>query len=80
MIDAKTFMMNTMTMTAQMQGQAVTSSTSYSDYRKTDTGFMVPYSIAMDFGGQFQIGMTVNKVELNKTVDPAIFVMPKAGA
>jgi hypothetical protein len=34
----------------------------------------------MDFGGQFQIGLTVNKVELNKTIDPAIFVMPKAGA
>jgi hypothetical protein len=79
-IDGKTFMINNMTMTAQMQGQAVTLSTSYSDYRKTDAGFMVPYGIAMDFGGQFQIGMTVNKVELNKTVDPAIFVMPKAGA
>jgi hypothetical protein len=79
-IDGKTFMVNSMTTTAQMQGQAVTLTTSYSDYRKTDNGFIIPYGIAMDFGGQFQIGLTVNKVELNKTVDPAIFVMPKAGA
>jgi len=79
-IDGKTFLLNNMTTTAQMQGQAVTLTTSYSDYRKTDAGFLVPYGIAMDFGGQFQIGLTVNKVELNKTIDPAIFVMPKAGA
>jgi hypothetical protein len=77
-IDAKTFLVNTMTTTAQMQGQPVVLTTSYSDYRKTDSGFMVPYSIGLDFGGQFQLSMTVNKVELNKTVDPAIFAMPKA--
>jgi len=77
-IDAKTFLLDTMTATAQMQGQAVTLTTTYSDYRKTDTGFMVPYSIGLDFGGQFQISMTIKKIELNKTIDPAIFAMPKA--
>jgi hypothetical protein len=77
-IDAKTFMVNTMITTAQMQGQAVTLTTSYSDYRKTDAGFMVPFGIAMDFGGQFQLSMTVTKVEVNKAVDPAVFAMPKA--
>jgi hypothetical protein len=79
-IDAKTFLVNTMTTTASMQGQPVTLTTSYSDYRKTDVGFMVPYGMGMDFGGQFQLSLTVNKVELNKAVDPAIFAMPKAGA
>jgi hypothetical protein len=39
---------------------------------------MVPYSIGLDFGGQFQISMTVKKIELNKTIDAAIFAMPKA--
>jgi hypothetical protein len=77
-IDAKTFLLNTMTSTAQMQGQAVTLTTTYSDYRKTDSGFVVPYSIGLDFGGQFQLSMTIKKVELNKTIDPAIFAMPKA--
>ena len=77
-IDAKTFLVSTMITTAQMQGQPVTLTTSYSDYRKTDTGFVVPYSMAMDFGGQFQLSITANKVELNKTIDPAIFAMPKS--
>jgi hypothetical protein len=79
MIDAKTFMVNTMITDGQMQGQPVTITTSYSDYRKTDAGFMVPYGISLDLG-QFQLSIAVKKVELNKTIDPAIFVMPKAGA
>jgi len=78
-IDAKTYQVNTMTSTVQMQGQAMTLTTTYSDYRKTETGFMVPYGISMDFG-QFQLSISVKKVELNKTIDPAIFAMPKAGA
>jgi hypothetical protein len=78
-IDAKTYLVNTMTMEGQNQGQPVTVTASYSDYRKTETGFMVPYGIGLDLG-QFQLTITVKKVELNKTIDPAIFVMPKAGA
>jgi len=77
-IDAKTFLVTSETTTAQMQGQALTLTTSYSDYRKTDAGYLIPYTIGMDFGGQFQLSMTVNKVELNKTIDPAVFVMPKS--
>jgi len=77
-IDAKTFLVNSMTSTTQMQGQPVTLTTSFSDYKKTDTGFMVPYSMALDFGGQFQLTLTVKKLELNKTIDPAVFAMPKA--
>jgi len=78
-IDAKTGLVNSMTLMTQMQGQPVTLTASYSDYRKTETGFMVPYGISLNFG-QFQLGITVKKIELNKTIDPAIFAMPKAGA
>jgi hypothetical protein len=78
-IDAKTYLVSTMTSTVQMQGQPVTLTTSYSDYRKTETGFMVPYGISLDFG-QFQLSISVKTVELNKTIDPTIFAMPKAGA
>ncbi len=78
-MDAKTNLVNTMTTEAQVQGQPVTVTTSYSDYRKTETGFMVPYGIGVDLG-QFQLSITVKKVEINKTIDPAIFAMPKAGA
>ena len=78
-IDAKTYLVNGMTTETSMQGQPVTLTASYSDYRKTETGFLVPYFIGMDFG-QFQLSITVKKVELNQTIDPAIFAMPKTGA
>jgi hypothetical protein len=77
-IDAKTFLVSTMITTASMQGQPVTLTTNYSDYRKTDAGFVVPYNMGMDFGGQFQLSLTVTKVEMNKTIDPAVFAMPKS--
>jgi len=77
MIDAKTNLVNSMTNEIQMQGQPATLITSYSDYRKTETGLMVPYGIGLDLG-QFQLSTTVKKVEVNKTIDPAIFAMPKA--
>jgi hypothetical protein len=60
-----------------MQDQDVTVTTAFSDYRKTDLGMMIPYAIGIDFGGQFQLTIAVKKVELNKTIDPAIFAMPK---
>jgi len=78
-IDAKTFLVNSVASEGQMQGQTVTITTTYSDYRKTDAGFVVPYGISLDLG-QFQLSITVTKVELNKTIDPAIFAMPKPGA
>jgi hypothetical protein len=78
-IDAKTYLVSSMATETSMQGQPVTLTASYSDYRKTETGFLVPYFIGLDFG-QFQLSVTVTKVELNKTIDPAIFAMPKAGA
>jgi len=78
-IDAKTFLLSSTASSVQMQGQPVTLTTYYSDYRKTDTGFLVPYGLSLDFG-QFQLGISVKTIELNKTIDPAIFALPKAGA
>jgi len=76
-IDAKTFLLNSMTTTVEMQGQPAMLTTYYSDYRKTDAGFLVPYGMSLDFG-QFQLGISVKTVELNKMIDPAIFALPKA--
>jgi len=77
-IDAKTFLMKSTIRKGQMQGQDVEITTNYSDYRKTDVGFLMPYQMDLDFGGQFQLTIGIKKVELNKTIDPAIFEMPKA--
>jgi hypothetical protein len=60
-----------------MQDQDVDITTKLSDYRKTDLGITIPYAIDVNLGGQFAITIAVKKVELNKTIDPAIFAMPK---
>ncbi len=80
MIDATTFLLKSTLRTGKMQDQDVDITSTYSDYKKTDTGYLVPFTIGVDFGGQFQIAIAVQKVELNKTIDPAIFDMPAAAA
>ncbi|CAN5217199.1 hypothetical protein BH11BAC6_BH11BAC6_05230 [soil metagenome] len=49
----------------------------FSDYRKTDLGFVMPYAAEITLPQGFTINTTVSKVEINKAVDPVIFEMPK---
>lgn len=79
-IDPKTFLIKSTTRKGQMQGQDVDIATTFSDYRKTDLGYLMPYAMDLDFGGQFQLSITIKKVDFNKTIDPAIFEMPKPAA
>lgn len=79
-IDGKTFLIKSAVRKGQMQGQDVDITTSYSDYRKTDVGYVMPYQMDLDFGGQFQLSVGIKKVDLNKAIDPATFEMPKAAA
>jgi hypothetical protein len=61
----------------EMQGQMTDNEITYSDYRLVD-GYAVPYKMDMNIaGGQFQMTLTVSKVELNKPVDEAIFSKPQ---
>lgn len=78
--DAKTYLVKSVTGKAKMQEQDVESTTNLSDYRKTDVGFLMPYAIDIDLGGQFSLNIAVKKVEVNKTIDPAVFEMPKPPA
>lgn len=80
LIDAKTYLIKSTVRKGQMQGQDVDITTNYSDYRKTDVGYLMPYTMDLDFGGQFQLSIAIKKVDLNKTIDPAIFAMPKPAA
>ncbi|MFZ1939984.1 MAG: DUF4292 domain-containing protein [Terracidiphilus sp.] len=79
-IDPKTYLIKSLARKAQLQGQDVTMTVNYSDYRKTETGYLMPYHLDLDFGGQFQMSIVVKNIELNKTIDPAIFLMPKPAA
>jgi hypothetical protein len=77
LIDSTSYFVTSVTSKGKMQDQDVTITTSLSDYRKTDLGMMIPYAIGIDIGGQFQLTIAVKKVELNKTIDPSVFAMPK---
>ena len=79
-IDGTTYLMKSMVTKGDMQGQQIDITTNLSDYRKTDAGFMVPYALDLDIGGQFQFTVAVKKVQLNPTVDPSFFDMPKGEA
>jgi hypothetical protein len=76
LIDSTSFYVTSVTSKGKMQDQDVDINTSFSDYRKTDLGYVIPYGINVDFG-QFALSIAVKKVELNKTIDPAVFAMPK---
>jgi len=77
LIDSTTFLPVSMVSKGKMQDQDVDIITKFSDFRKTDLGYMIPYAIDLDIGGQFTLTIAVKKVEVNKTIDPAVFEMPK---
>ena len=75
-LDPATYYITKLVRKGQMMGQEVETTISFSDYKKTDFGYVIPYTVATDFGGQFQMTSTVKKAEVNKAVDPKTFDMP----
>ena len=57
-------------------GQEITINVTYSDYKKNEAGFYLPYTTNIDMG-QFALKINTKKVEVNKPVDASIFEMPK---
>ena len=77
-IDGTTYLMTKMVTSAAFMGQTMDVTTSFSNYKKGDLDLVFPYAMEISYGGQFSITTTVNKLEVNKTIDPAIFEMPKS--
>ena len=77
-IDATTYYMTKLVTSASMMGQTMEVTSTFSDFKKGDLGLVFPYAIEISYGGQFNITSTVKKLEVNKTIDPAIFAMPKS--
>ena len=75
-IDASTFYITKTITKGEMMGQPVDITTTYSNYKKTDFGIVLPFSKIVDLGG-FTLSSVVNKVEVNKEIDPKIFEMTK---
>ena len=75
-IDPSTYYIIESIRQANMMGQPVTVTTTYSNYQKTDYGIVLPYSANVDMG-QFALVISTKKVEVNKEIDPKIFELPK---
>lgn len=75
-IDPTTYYITKSIVAGNIQGQAMEITSTFSDYRKTDFGYVLPYAANVDYG-QFQIASTVKKVDFNKDIDPTIFQMGK---
>ena len=75
-IDPETYYITKAIIQGNVQGQTVEITSDFSQYRKTDIGFVMPFESNIDYG-QFQIHNTVKKVDINQEVDPKIFQMAK---
>lgn len=74
--DPSNYYMIQATRTAEMMGQQMDMTMTFSDHKKTDYGWVIPHTTNVNMGGQFDITSKVNKVEINTAVDEKIFDMP----
>jgi hypothetical protein len=76
-IDSKTYYGVKRIAKINMAGQEAEAGITFSDFRKTDYGYVMPYSTEMTLPQGFNLTSTVKKVEINKPIDTKIFEMPK---
>jgi hypothetical protein len=75
-INMKTYLLDRQVSKISAGGQDIETTISFSDYRKTDAGYVIAYTSTLDLP-QISLTITIKKVTVNGTVDPAIFTMPK---
>ena len=75
-INKQTYLIDKEDIHTVVQGNPIDATAIFADYRKLDNGLLVPYKIERDMP-QYTLNFTVQKIELNKEIDPAIFEMPK---
>jgi hypothetical protein len=76
-IDPATYYIVKTVRTMNMGGQNAETSVAFSDYRKTDYGYVIPYNMETTLPQGITMTASVKKVDINKDVDPKIFDMPK---
>lgn len=74
-LDPATYYLIQTSVSNEVMGQEVTVITTYSDFKKLDNGFIMPFKTTIDMG-MMTLESNVKKVEVNKPVDPSIFDLP----
>lgn len=72
-IDANTYLVVQTSTSADMMGQTTEVVSKFSNYEKTDVGYVIPKTTTVSYGDQFSLTMKVKKVEINKQIDPSVF-------
>ncbi|MBI3720524.1 MAG: hypothetical protein HY252_18255 [Sphingobacteriales bacterium] len=75
-IDTKTFNLVKVLANGEMMGQQIDVTTTFSDFKKTDLGVVLPYTKDINMG-MFQMTQKVSKLEINTAIDAKTFEMPK---
>ncbi len=60
-----------------MNGQEGEVAMTFSDFKKTDYGYVIPYTTETTLPQGITMTSTIKKAEVNKEVDPKVFEMPK---
>jgi hypothetical protein len=74
--DPETYYLICVIQKSEMMGQTMDVVFSYSDYKKTDNGYSLPYHSETNYGGQYFLVSNVTKADINNPIDPAVFVKP----
>lgn len=77
-IDPATYYVIQSVRSSEMMGQQMDVTTTFSDFQKSDYGWVQPHTVNVSFGGQFSMDMKVKTIEINKPVDAAVFEMKKS--
>ena len=76
-INLKTYLIDKAVNKLTMGGQDIETTAVFTDYKKTDVGYMMPTSQQIILP-QVTLNITNKKIEMNKDLDPAIFEKPKS--
>ena len=74
--DPDSYLLLRISQSAEMMGQSMEVILTLSDYQKPENAYLMPFSIETNYGGQFFLVTKINKVEVNKPIEPAVFVKP----
>jgi hypothetical protein len=76
-IDPATYYIVKAVNTLNSNGQTVETAVGFSNYKKTDFGYVVAMNQAISLPQGLTLNITNKKIEINKDIDPKIFDMPK---